>query len=53
MSSTKMAIGIENGKFFLIGPDGYSTTETKWNTREEAESAMEQEEKEEFLTWNY
>lgn len=56
MSISKRAeitIAEEHGRFFLIGPDGYSTTEEKWDTKAEAEEAMHQEEKQEFLHWIY
>lgn len=33
------------GKFFLAGPDGYSTTERKWKKKEKAEKAREREQK--------
>jgi hypothetical protein len=53
MTQERISIGEENGKFFLIGPDGYSTTQEKWTTAQEAEEAKMHEEKEEFLIWVY
>ena len=33
------------GKFLLVGRDGYSTTAKKWNTRAEADKAQAREQK--------
>lgn len=52
-------VGEYEGKFFLIGADGYSTTNRKWKTREEAEKALQRELKREaagkpsLLSWVY
>ena len=41
----QIKIGEHEGKFFLIGSDGYSTTDKQWNTKEEAEKARIREQK--------
>jgi hypothetical protein len=49
----QITIGKLNGRFYLIGPDGYSTTVFMWATEEEAIYAKNQEEKSEYLSWVY
>ena len=52
-------IGEYEGKFFLIGSDGYATTEKQWTSKEQAEKArireqkLEDAEKPSNMRWNY
>jgi hypothetical protein len=41
----QITIGEYEGKFFLIGADGYSTSSHKWKTRTAAEKARAREQK--------
>ncbi len=41
----EITIGKENGKYFLIAEDGYSTTQRTYNTKEKAENARKREQK--------
>lgn len=57
--SKQIQIGELDGKFYLIGGDGYATTEKKYSTREQAEKALarerelEEEGKPSAMRWNY
>jgi hypothetical protein len=41
----KITVGEKEGKFFLVGEDGYSTTRKIWASRAEAQKAALREQK--------
>jgi len=41
----KIRIAEHNGNYFLIGPDGYTTTRKNWKLKKDAEKALEREQK--------
>ena len=55
----QITIGEHEGRFFLIGPDGFTTTEKKYSKKEEAEKAQRREQRIEddgkpsLMIWEY